>query len=47
MGDMFHPEEVEGWPLEEYDLGQISGVDVDRSGNPIIFHRGTVIWDAG
>lgn len=42
-----HPEEIVGWPMEEYDLGQISGVDVDKSGNPIIFHRGTVIWDSG
>lgn len=46
-GDSYHPEEIEGWPLEEYDLGQISGVDIDKSGNPIVFHRGTVIWDAG
>jgi len=42
-----HPEEVEGWPIEEYDLGQISGVEVDKSGNPVLMHRGTVIWDAG
>ncbi|CAL8143804.1 unnamed protein product [Orchesella dallaii] len=42
-----HPVEVEGWPVEEYDLGQISGVDVDKSGNPVVFHRGTVIWDFG
>jgi hypothetical protein len=42
-----HPEEVMGWPLEEYDLGQISGVDVDKSGNPVIFHRATVVWDSG
>lgn len=33
--------------MEEYDLGQISGVDIDKSGNPVVFHRGTVIWDAG
>jgi len=45
--DTVHPVEVEGWPLEEYDLGQISGVDVDKSGNPVVFHRGTVMWDAG
>lgn len=45
--ELAHPEEVVGWPLEEYDLGQISGVDVDKSGNPVIFHRGTVVWDSG
>ncbi|CAG7730243.1 unnamed protein product [Allacma fusca] len=45
--ELSHPEEIEGWPLEEYDLGQISGVDVDTSGNPVVFHRGTVVWDAG
>jgi len=47
FSEVYHPEEIEGWPLEEYDLGQISGVDVDNSGNPVIFHRGTVVWDAG
>jgi len=47
MEEVLHPEEAAGWPMEEYDLGQISGVDVDKSGNPVIFHRGTVVWDSG
>lgn len=37
--------EVPGWPIGSNQFGQISGVDVDRDGNIVIFHRGNHVWD--
>ena len=35
------------WPSNDAKnvLGQVSGVDIDVMGNPVIFHRGDRIWD--
>jgi len=40
--------EAEIWPTNQQDLnlGQISGVDVDKYGNVHVFHRGVHVWDA-
>ena len=37
----------QSWPSEEAKkvLGQVSGVDIDVMGNPVIFHRGDRVWD--
>lgn len=39
--------EAEGWfsAQDINDIGQIAGVDVDRNGNVLIFHRGSHVWD--
>lgn len=39
------PKEVLNWPSVALDVGQISGVAVDEQSNPVILHRGPVIWD--
>ncbi|XP_050687178.1 peptidyl-alpha-hydroxyglycine alpha-amidating lyase 2-like isoform X4 [Eriocheir sinensis] len=39
-----HPRAVEGWG-PELQLGQVSGVSVDPQGRPVLFHRGTRVWD--
>uniref|UniRef100_A0A4W3JI52 Peptidylglycine alpha-amidating monooxygenase n=1 Tax=Callorhinchus milii TaxID=7868 RepID=A0A4W3JI52_CALMI len=40
-----HLEEVIDWPVEELQLGQVSGVALDSKDNLIIFHRGNHVWD--
>nr|CAD7426830.1 unnamed protein product [Timema monikensis] len=39
------PREVPDWPASLPHLGQVSGVSVDPSGQPVIFHRGPRVWD--
>lgn len=39
-----HPVENHLWRSPE-NLGEISGVAVDSSGNPVIFHRGDRTWN--
>jgi len=39
-----HPVENHLWQSPE-NLGEISGVAVDPSGNPVIFHRGDRTWN--
>ena len=39
------PKEVLNWPSVPLASGQISGVAIDQEGNPVIFHRGPVIWN--
>ncbi len=41
------PVEVLNWPSIELDVGQITGVAVDESSNPVILHRGNVKWTGG
>jgi len=38
-----HPELNPAYPIDIYDLGQISGLAILDS-SPLIFHRGTTIW---
>ena len=38
------PIEVHGWG-GSLKLGQVSAVDVNLDNDPVIFHRGPVIWD--
>jgi peptidylamidoglycolate lyase len=40
-----HPVEVHGWD-DNLKLGQVSAVDVNLNDDPVIFHRGPVVWDA-
>ena len=39
---------VKSWPAESTQarLGQVSGVTLDIHGNPVIFHRGNIVWNA-
>ena len=39
------PIEVHGWD-DGLKLGQVSAVDVDLNDDPVIFHRGPLVWDA-
>ncbi|XP_001943881.2 peptidyl-alpha-hydroxyglycine alpha-amidating lyase 2 [Acyrthosiphon pisum] len=40
------PVEVEGWPRSPIPrLGQVSGVAINTVGQPVIFHRGSRVWD--
>jgi len=39
------PIEVHGWD-DGLQLGQVTAVDVDINDDPVIFHRGSVVWDA-
>ncbi|XP_050539465.1 peptidyl-alpha-hydroxyglycine alpha-amidating lyase 2-like [Daktulosphaira vitifoliae] len=40
------PIEVEGWPKSPIPrLGQVSGVAINTVGQPVIFHRGSRVWD--
>ncbi|XP_050433416.1 peptidyl-alpha-hydroxyglycine alpha-amidating lyase 2-like [Adelges cooleyi] len=40
------PIEVEGWPRSPIPrLGQVSGVAMNTVGQPVIFHRGSRVWD--
>lgn len=39
-----HPVENHSWRSPE-NVGEISGVAVDPSGNPVIFHRGDRTWN--
>jgi len=39
------PIEVHGWD-DNLKLGQVSAVDVNLDDDPVIFHRGSVVWDA-
>lgn len=41
------PVEVPGWPKTELAVGQITAVSINSKGQPVIFHRGTVVWDEG
>ena len=33
------------WPLEPLRTGELSGVDINAKGNPVIFHRGEHVWE--
>lgn len=35
---------VRDWPVDKYEFGQITGVAIDSSGNPAIFHRAERNW---
>lgn len=43
---ILHPKHVNAWPEKPLNLGQVSGVIVDQQANPVIFHRGSHIFDA-
>ncbi|XP_074603914.1 peptidyl-glycine alpha-amidating monooxygenase-like isoform X2 [Brevipalpus obovatus] len=36
-----------GWPVTDNRIGQITGIDYDRDGNIVIFHRGPHVWGMG
>ena len=38
------PIEVHGWD-SNLKLGQVSAVDVNSNDDPVVFHRGSVVWD--
>ncbi|KAK9498229.1 hypothetical protein O3M35_004089 [Rhynocoris fuscipes] len=42
---ILRPVEEIGWGQNLTGLGQVSGVSVNPNGNPVIFHRGSRIWD--
>lgn len=39
------PVEVTGWPQHPLNLGQITGIAVNKQNNLVAFHRGNNIWD--
>merc|ERR1712141_487853 len=42
-GAVGQPVEVHGWDTG-LSLGQVSAVDVNRNDDPVVFHRGPVVW---
>lgn len=40
---LLHPKESRDWKTPRH-VGQISGISVDPSGHPVIFHRGDRVW---
>uniref|UniRef100_A0A8C6S9X4 Peptidylglycine alpha-amidating monooxygenase n=1 Tax=Neogobius melanostomus TaxID=47308 RepID=A0A8C6S9X4_9GOBI len=40
----FHLEQVNDWPQELLQLGQVSGLAIDSDSNLVIFHRGVRSW---
>ena len=38
------PVEVHGW-ADSLSLGQVSAVDVNVDNDPVIFQRGSTVWD--
>ncbi|TRY66996.1 hypothetical protein TCAL_09696 [Tigriopus californicus] len=44
VSDVPHPVKVHNWG-EKLDIGQLVSVDVDSQDQPIILHRGNVVWD--
>merc|ERR1712083_268146 len=43
-GAVGQPVEVHGWDAG-VSLGQVSAVDVNRNDDPVVFHRGPVVWN--
>merc|ERR1712233_171802 len=43
-GAVGQPVEVHGWD-SGLSLGQVSAVDVNQDGDPVVFHRGPVVWN--
>jgi len=43
-GAVGQPVEVHGWDTG-VSLGQVSAVDVNRNDDPVVFHRGPVVWN--
>ncbi|XP_023329830.1 peptidyl-alpha-hydroxyglycine alpha-amidating lyase 2 isoform X2 [Eurytemora carolleeae] len=43
-GEVGHPEEVHNWDTQ-LELGQVAGVTTDLNDDPVVFHRGPVVWD--
>merc|ERR1712110_484599 len=43
-GGVGQPVEVHGWDTG-LSLGQVSAVDVNQDGDPVVFHRGPVVWN--
>merc|ERR1712107_21917 len=43
-GAVGQPVEVHGWD-SGLKLGQVSAVDVDQNDDPVVFHRGPVVWN--
>ncbi len=43
--DVPHPVKVNNW-ANHLGLGQVSAVAVNPSDQPVVFHRGPVVWDA-
>lgn len=39
------PREIENWPTEPLDAGQITAVSINSKGQPVIFHRADRVWD--
>jgi len=44
LGAVGQPVEVHGWDAG-LSLGQVSAVDVNQDGDPVVFHRGPVVWN--
>jgi len=45
IGEVGHPVEITSWDTN-LNLGQVAGVAVDKDNDPVVFHRGDVVWDA-
>lgn len=43
--DAPHPVKVNNWGTD-LRVGQVSGIAVNPSDEPVIFHRGPVTWDS-
>jgi hypothetical protein len=43
--DVPHPLRVNNWG-QGLDVGQISAVSVNPADQPVIFHRGHIVWDS-
>lgn len=43
-GSVGHPVELHGWG-DNLHLGQVSGVSVNLEDDPVVLHRGPVVWD--
>lgn len=39
------PQWVPNWPNPDIQMGQVSGVALDNSGQLLVFHRATNTWD--
>lgn len=44
LGEVGHPVEVHGWDAQ-LQLGQVSAVSTNPDDDPVVFHRGPVVWD--
>lgn len=42
---VLRPQEVQDWPQQSLNVGQITAVSINSLGQPVIFHRAERVWD--